>query len=118
MRQRQFSSMLNCELNRSVEFKVGASGKIECSENMFHSALHLKYPNGHLIKAWHYSSIAVNWLYCLDGCDGLKTKPLPGRPSKLSGKMMQWVYETVYACDGVKRTRWRRSPSLSSRLAV
>jgi transposase len=42
-------------------------------------------------------STVYGWLarYRRGGCDGLKAKPLAGRPPKLSGKMMRRVYQTV-----------------------
>lgn len=51
-----------------------------------------------VIKALGFSRVCIyNWLarYRAGGWDGLKAKRLQGRPPKLTGPQMRWIYQTV-----------------------
>ena len=42
-------------------------------------------------------SVIYHWLatYREGGIDALRAKPISGRPSKMTGKQLEWVYKTV-----------------------
>jgi transposase len=51
-----------------------------------------------VIRALGYSRRCIySWLamYRAGGWDGLKAKPIAGRPKKLRGKQIEWLYDAV-----------------------
>jgi transposase len=48
-----------------------------------------------------HRSVVYEWLarYRAGGWDELKAKPIPGRPRRLSGKQLHWIYRTVTLKD-------------------